>query len=69
MPDLSPAIEWLENHPESPYNLEHTELRDQYTLERSRFWESPHVLWRACRPVALGSVCTAQPMFCLKPDG
>lgn len=62
----SPAIEWLESHPESPCNLRHAQIVSRHHMPTSYFWEEPHVLWRAFPPL---NQVRRQPMFALKRDG
>jgi hypothetical protein len=60
----SPAVEWLETSPESPYNLERTRLR-RY-VGGGAFWEVPYEVYQAS-PLDMLSV-QIQPMIRLKDD-
>jgi hypothetical protein len=68
----SPAVEWLETSPESPYNLENARIKQRYELENSVYCDGPHEIWKAFPPhlsgTFHGSVYTTQPMVCIRRD-
>lgn len=43
----SPAVEWLESHPRSPYNLRHAELAQVHEVADSNWFDGPHTIIRA----------------------
>lgn len=59
---MSNAVEWIEKHPDSPYNLKHTEI-----VHRSVYFAGTVCVQIAERNYYAGNVIV-QPMIWLKED-
>jgi hypothetical protein len=66
----SPAVKWLEEDPESPYNLENTGLSHRLFNAMSPYWEGPHRIYKGRgKPLPEEpGVSVSQPMIWLKVD-
>jgi hypothetical protein len=59
---VNPAIDWLEHHPDSPYNLRHTKIISTVHVNDDL------KVYVAKPPASYGNVHCRMPMFTIKAD-